>query len=185
MYNKIFLLLCIFINISINLHADEKQLIIDRLINLKNITFNFEQVTNKKKEVGTCILVFNNKLICDYDDSMWKRIIINEKTLVVQQKRYNKIYFYPISNSLFIEIFNKNNLVNLIKKSDYQLNSNIELTSVNKNGEKIIIFFNKDNHNLLGWRVVDQLKNIINFSIKIKYSNSEINPEIFKIPTAY
>ncbi len=77
---------------TLNLFADEKQLIIDRLIGIDNITFEFVQKTNNKREVGICILVFDNKLSCDYDDSMQKNIILNGKTLVVQKKRYDKIY---------------------------------------------------------------------------------------------
>ena len=48
--------------------------------------------------------------------------------------------------------------------------------------KKIIIFFEKDSYDLVGWKVVDQLQNIIDFSIKIKRVNSEINPKIFMIP---
>ena len=182
MINKFFILLFIFINVSLCLKADEKQLIIDRLISFNNITFDFEQIINNKKEVGTCILVFDNKLSCDYEDSMQKRILINDKTLVVQQKRYDKIYYYPVSNSSFIKIFNKNNLINLIKKSDYQLNDNITLTYIGEDKAKITIFFKKDSYDLSGWRVVDNMQNVINFSIKIKFVNSEINPKIFIIP---
>jgi|TARA_B110000971_G_C19829684_1_gene417371 outer membrane lipoprotein-sorting protein len=181
--NKFFIFLFFTINLLVNLHADEKQLIVDRLIYIDNITFSFEHLTNDKKEVGTCILVFDNKLICDYENSMKKRILINNKTLVVQKKKYNKNYFYPISNSPFIKIFNKEKLINLIKISDYKLKNNIELIVIDKNKEKIIIFFDKNSHDLIGWRIVDQLQNVINFSIKIKYINSEINSEIFKVPT--
>ena len=180
---KFFILLFIFINIFFNIHATEKQLVINRLIETNNLTFDFIQLTNNKKEVGTCVLAFDNKLVCDYEDSFQKRIIINDKTLVVQQKRYNKTYFYPISKSSFIKIFNKNNLINLIKKSDYQLDNNIRLTYIGENKEKIVIFFKKNNYDLVGWEVTDQLQNTINFSIKIKYVNSEINPKIFKMPT--
>ena len=56
------------------------------------------------------------------------------------------------------------------------------LTYIGKNKEKIIIFFNKDSYNLAGWRVVDQLQNVVNFSIKIKRVNSKINPNVFKLP---
>ena len=180
---KFFILLFIFINIFFNIHATEKQLVINRLIETNNLTFDFIQLTNNKKEVGTCVLAFDNKLVCDYEDSFQKRIIINDKTLVIQQKRYNKTYFYPISKSSFIKIFNKNNLINLIKKSDYQLDNNIRLTYIGENKEKIVIFFKKNNYDLVGWEVTDQLQNTINFSIKIKYVNSEINPKIFKMPT--
>ena len=183
MINKLLIFLFVFANFALNLKANEKKQIIDRLISVNNITFNFEQITNNKKEIGTCILAFDNKLSCDYEDSMQKRILINNKTLVVQQKRYNKVYFYPISNSPFIKIFNKNNLINLIRKSDYQLNDNIILTHISKNNEKIIIFFKKNNFDLLGWKVVDKLQNEINFSIEIKYTNSKIDPKTFLIPS--
>ena len=183
MFNKFFISFFVFINFFSTVHTNEKELIINRLSNINNITFDFEQTTNSKKEVGTCILSFNNKLNCNYKDSVQKRILVNHKTLVVHQKRYDKIYFYPIVNSPFIKIFNKKNLINLIRKSDYQLNDDINLTYEGKDKEKIIIFFNKDNYDLVGWRVVDQLQNVINFSIKIKNKNSKINPNIFRVPS--
>ena len=185
MFSRVFILFFIFLNFSLCLYADEKQLIINKLININNITFNFEQTTNSSKEIGTCILVFDNKLVCNYEDSMQKKIVMNSKTLVVQHKRYNKIYFYPISNSPFAKVFNKNNLIKLIEKSHYQLNDNIELSYYRGNKEKIIIFFKKNSYDLAGWRMVDHLQNIINFSIVIKNINSDIDRKIFKIPSAY
>jgi len=183
LFKEFFIFFFIFVVFSLNVNADERELIINRLVDINNITFDFEQTTNDKKEVGTCILFFDNKLSCDYEDSYQKRILINGKTLVIQQRRYNKIYFYPISNSLFNKIFNKNSLLNLIKNSDYQLKNKIELTYISRNKEKIIIFFEKDNYDLVGWKLVDKLQNTINFSIKIKHINSEINPKIFIIPS--
>ena len=114
MFSKFFILLFIFINFLPNLYANEKKLIINRLINIHNITFNFEQITNEKKEIGICILVFDNKLKCKYKDSMQKEVLINGKTLVVSQKRYNKNYFYPIANTMFVNILNKKKLINLL-----------------------------------------------------------------------
>ena len=76
MFIKFFTLLFVFINIFFNIHATEKQLIINRLIEINNLTFDFIQLTNNKKEVGTCVLAFDNKLVCDYQDSIQKRIII-------------------------------------------------------------------------------------------------------------
>jgi len=183
LFNKFFIFLFILVNSPLTIQANEKQLIINQLININNIIFDFEQTSNNKRETGTCVLSFNNKLSCDYKDSMQKRILVNNKTLIVQHRRYDKIYFYPISNSPFIKIFNKEKLINLIKISDYKLKNNIELIVIDKNKEKIIIFFDKNSHDLIGWRIVDQLQNVINFSIKIKYINSEINSEIFKVPT--
>tara|TARA_B100000780_G_scaffold275989_2_gene243730 strand:+ start:5032 stop:5589 length:558 start_codon:yes stop_codon:yes gene_type:complete len=182
LFNKFFIGLFIYINLVITLHADEKKLIINRLIEIDNITFDFEQITNNKKELGICVLVFDNKLNCNYEDSKQKEIIINGTTLVVKHKRYDKIYFYPISNSPFIKIFNKSNLLNLIKESDYSLNQNIELVYIDKNKKKIIIEFEKNSYNLIGWKIVDQLQNKIDFSINIKNVNTKIDPKIFIIP---
>ena len=183
MFVKFFIPFFIFLNLALNLDADERQLIANRLIAINNITFDFKQITNDKKEIGTCILSFDNKLSCDYEDSVQKRILINDKTLVIQQKRYNKNYFYPVSNSVFSKIFDKNNLIEIIKNSDYQINKKIELTYVSNDKEKIVIFFDKNSYNLLGWKLVDKLQNIIYFSIKIKHVNSKINPKIFIIPS--
>ena len=165
------------------LHANKRKFIIDQINHIENITFDFKQITNEKMEFGTCYLVFDNKLSCDYEDSVQKRILINGNILVVQKRKYNKNYFYPLSNSAFIEIFNKSNLLNLVKNADLQLKNNIELTFIGKNKEEVIIFFGAETYDLVGWRVVDQLKNIINFSIEIKNKNSEINPKIFNIPS--
>tara|TARA_B110000971_G_C19875182_1_gene438110 strand:+ start:203 stop:760 length:558 start_codon:yes stop_codon:yes gene_type:complete len=181
--NKFFIPLFFSVCIFLDLHADNKQLIINQLINTDNITFDFEQTTNNKKEFGTCVLVFDNKLNCDYVDSMQKRILINDQMLVVQQKRYNKIYFYPLSKSSFVKIFNKDNLIGLIKKSDYKLNNDIELSFINSEKEETVLFFERDNYNFIGWKTIDQLQNMINFSIKIKYINTNINSKIFKIPS--
>ena len=182
MFNKFLILLLILINFSPNLNGSEKKLIINRLIDTKNITFDFKQHTNKKKEFGKCILVFDNKLKCNYNDSTQKEILVNGKTFVVSQKRYDKVYFYPISNTPFVKILNKSNLINLIQKSNYKLTNNIELIYTDKNNKRITTFFDKKNYNFMGWKVSDSLQNNIFFSLKIKSINSEFDPKIFKIP---
>ena len=103
--------------------------------------------------------------------------------MIVRKKRYDKIYFYPFKNSPLSKIFNKNDLINLIKESDYNLKRNIELTYLYKNNNKVIIYFEKDSYNFLGWKTIDQLQNEVNFSIKITNLNSEIDSKIFKIPS--
>ena len=84
MFNKFFIGLFIFINLVITLHADEKKLIINRLIEIDNITFDFEQITNNKRELGICVLVFDNKLNCNYEDSKQKEIIMDAKRKKLQ-----------------------------------------------------------------------------------------------------
>ena len=56
-------------------------------------------------------------------------------------KRYDKIYFYPISKSVFLNILSKDKLIILIKEADLILNENIELVYFDKNQKMIRIFW--------------------------------------------
>ena len=136
MFLRIFFFAFLVFNYSLNLYANEKEAIIDQLLKVNNFTFNFEQITQGKKETGTCFLVFDNKLKCSYFDKKQKEIIVNNKTLVVIQKKYNKKYFYPISKSPFVKILNKTSLIGLVEKSNLELNDNIDLVYIDKNGRK-------------------------------------------------
>ena len=164
------------------MQASEKKSIIDRLSKIKNFSFNFEQITDKKIETGNCLLEFDKKLKCSYNDKSQKEIIINNKTLVVLQKKYNKTYFYPISKSPFLNILSKDKLITLIQKSDLILNENIELIYLDENQKIITVFFEKKNHELTGWLIEDEFQNEIYFSLKIKDINTEIDKNYFKIP---
>jgi outer membrane lipoprotein-sorting protein len=172
----------IFLNTSFYLYADKKQLIIDRLLKINNLTFDFEQIVHGKIEAGTCLLVFNNKLKCEYVDENQKEILINNKTLVITNKKYKKNYFYPISKSPFIKILNRSSLITLVRESNLELNDNIDLVNLDENGKKIIVFFQKDSYELIGWKIIDQLQNEIYFSLKIQSINIEIKDGLFKIP---
>jgi outer membrane lipoprotein-sorting protein len=175
----------IFFNFFLSVQANEKKKIIDYLSQVYNFTFNFEQITNEKIETGGCMLVFDNKLKCNYKGKLQKEIIVNKKTLVILQKRYNKIYFYPISKSPFINILNKNKLLNLIKSSNLVINENIELVYFDENQKKITVFFEKEKYELIGWLVEDKFLNKIYFTLKIEKTNTQIDDENFKIPTEY
>ena len=183
MFSKFFLyLFLIFFIYSSNLYSDEKQLIIKRLLEINNFTFNFEQIAQGKIEKGNCLLVFDNKLKCKYFNKKQKEIIINNKTLVVIQKKYDKIYYYPLSKSPFVKILNKSSLINLVKESNLELNDNIDLVYVDENEKKITVFFEKTNYNLTGWKITDVFQNEIYFSLKIQNINTKIDNVVFKIP---
>jgi len=183
LFSKFFLSCFIFVNFFLTLNADEKQSIINRLTNINNITFNFEQITNQNTETGSCLLVFDNKLKCTYEDKLQKEILINNKTLVVMQKKNDKIYFYPISNSPLIKILNKYSLISLVQESNLEIKNNIHLIYIDENKKKITVIFDKKNYDLMGWKVDDQFQNEIYFSLKIKHMNTEYDANTFKVPT--
>tara|TARA_B110000211_G_scaffold9678_1_gene10232 strand:- start:1021 stop:1578 length:558 start_codon:yes stop_codon:yes gene_type:complete len=183
LFLRIFFFAFLVFNYSLNLYANEKEAIIDQLLKVNNFTFNFEQITQGKKETGTCFLVFDNKLKCNYIDENQKEIIINNKKLVVMHKRYNKIYFYPISKSPFLKILSKNSLINLVRESNLEINDNINLVYLDENQKEIIVFFERKNYNLTGWKIKDEFQNEIYFSLKIQSTNTLIDDSLFKIPS--
>ena len=164
------------------MQANDRENIVDRLSEIRNFSFNFEQTSGKKIETGNCILEFDRKLKCNYKDKLQKQIIINNKTLVILQKKNKRTYFYPISKSPLLNILIKDKLIALIQKSDLVLNENIELVYQDENQKIITVFFKKKNYELVGWIIEDDLKNKIYFSLEIKSINNEINKDYFKIP---
>ena len=119
---KIFI---IFILLSVNLSADEKDQIATQLNNLNSLEFTFDQVVNDKTEKGSCLLEFPGKLKCDYFDDKKKELIINKKRLAITQKRYNKTYYYPISKSPFLNILYKDKLLEIVKSGRLELTEQI------------------------------------------------------------
>ena len=177
-YFKIFIF---FILLSANLSASEKDQIITQLNNLKSLEFTFDQIINDKTEKGSCLLEFPGKLKCDYFDDKKKELIINKKRLAITQKRYNKTYYYPISQSPFLNILYKNKLLEIVKSGKLDLSDQIiKLVYLGEN--EITIFFDKKTLDLKGWQIIDQYNNNINFSLRIVAKNDVFKKGTFKIP---
>ena len=175
------LLLTVFILFSFNLFASEKNQIINQLIKVDSLEFTFDQLINEKKEKGSCLLVFPGKLKCEYFDDKKKEILINNRKLVITQKRYNKTYHYPISKSPFLNILYKDKLLEIVKNGELKLNKRvIKLIYLDK--DKITIFFDRKTLDLKGWEVIDQYNNNINFSLNIISKNDVYKKGTFKIP---
>ena len=178
---KYFKIFVFFILVSTNLSASEKDEIITQLNNLKSLEFTFDQIINDKTEKGSCLLEFPGKLKCDYFDDKKKELIINEKRLAITQKRYNKTYYYPISQSPFLNILYKNKLLEIVKSGKLDLSDQIiKLVYLGEN--EITIFFDKKTLDLKGWQIIDQYNNNINFSLRIVAKNDVFKKGTFKIP---
>ena len=171
----------IFILLSANLAANEKDQIISQLKNLNSLEFTFEQLINEKNEKGNCLLEFAGKLKCDYFDDKKKELIINNKKLAITQKRYKKTYYYPVSKSPFLNILYKDKLFEIIKSGKLELSDQI-IKLVYLADNKITVLFDRKSLDLKGWKIVDQYNNNINFSLKIVARNNVFKKETFKIP---
>ena len=178
---KFYKIFSIFIILSVNLSADEKDQIVTQLNNLNSLEFTFDQVVNDKIEKGSCLLEFPGKLKCDYFDDKKKELIINKKRLAITQKRYNKTYHYPISKSPFLNILYKDKLLEIVRSGEVKLSDQI-IKLVYLNDNKITVFFDKKTLDLKGWQIIDQYNNNINFTLNIIAKNDVFKKETFKIP---
>ena len=178
---KFFKLFLIFFLLSAKLLANEKDQIINQLNNLNSLEFTFNQLINGKAEKGSCLLKFPGKLKCDYFDDKEKELIINNKRLAITQKRYDKTYYYPISNSPFLNILYKDKLLEIVRSGNLELSNQI-IRLIYLGDNKITVFFDRKTFNLKGWQIIDQYNNNINFSLNIIAKNDVFKKETFKIP---
>ena len=178
---KFFKIFILYILLSANLSANEKNQIVAQLNSLNSLEFTFDQIINDKTEKGSCLLEFPGKLKCDYFDDKKKELIINKKRLAITQKRYNKTYYYPISKSPFLNILYKDKLLEIVKSGKLELSDQIiKLIYLSENN--IIIFFDKKTLDLKGWQIIDQYNNNIYFSLNIVAKNDVFKKGTFKIP---
>ncbi|MDC1212550.1 outer membrane lipoprotein carrier protein LolA [Pelagibacteraceae bacterium] len=178
---KKILLTSVFILVSTNLSANQKVQIISQLNNINSLEFTFNQLINEKIEKGRCLLEFPGKLKCNYFDDKKKELIINNKRLVITQKRYNKTYHYPISKSPFLNILYKDKLLEIIQFGELILTDQV-IKLIYQDDNEITVFFDKKTLDLKGWQIIDQYNNNINFSLNIVAKNDVFKKGTFKIP---
>ena len=178
---KFFKIFLIFFFLTKNLYANEKDQIINYLNNLNSLEFTFNQLINNKTEKGSCLLEFPGKLKCDYFDDKEKELIINNKRLSITQKKYNKIYYYPVSKSPFLNILYKDKLLEIVQLGKLELND--QVIRLNYSSEnQVSVLFDKKNLDLKGWEIMDQYNNNINFTLNVVAKNDVYKKDTFKIP---
>tara|TARA_Y100000389_G_C17418078_1_gene494973 strand:- start:1063 stop:1611 length:549 start_codon:yes stop_codon:yes gene_type:complete len=175
-----FLILLLFFFCTKTL-ASNKQNIIKNLEVIDNISFNFEQSVNGKKENGKCTIQYPKKVNCKYNLKNQKVLISNGKTLVI--KTITSYYLYPLEKTPLNLILDKKFLIKKIKNLEERI---IENKFINfkfiENDNEINIFFDKKNYNLIGWQTLDIYQNL---SITYLYSiikNQKLEENIFIIP---
>jgi len=178
---KFFKLFLIFFFLAANLFANEKNQIINQLNSLNSLEFTFNQFINDKIEKGSCLLEFPGKLKCDYFDEKEKELIINNKRLAITQKKYNKTYYYPISKSPFLNILNKDKLLEIVQLGELEVND--QMIRLNYSSEnQVSVLFDRKNLDLKGWEIIDQYNNNINFTLNVVAKNDVYKKDTFKIP---
>lgn len=177
-----FIIILLYSNTLLANVTDE---IVKKLDKTNNISFEFEQITNNQNESGKCLLVFPGKLKCIYNSKDGKEILVTNKSLYIIKHKFKRSYRYPIKNSAFNIILNKNKILENVKMIDP---SNIQETPKKyfyevqaSEGIYVKIFFGKKNKMLKGWETISYNQEPVIFNILNPVINSELK-EKFILP---
>ncbi len=179
---RIFLLIFFFVNLNGIALSSHKENIINNLINIKNLSFNFEQNTNNKIETGNCIIEYPKKIFCKYDKSNEKILVSNGKSLVIKNKS-GSYYRYPLKKTPLNYILDKSFLINEIKILKERIVDDRFINyTIFKDTNEINIFFDKKNYFLIGWQTLDMYQNLNITYISSIEINKELKKNIFNLP---
>ena len=178
-----YLFIIIFFSLISSSGANNKENIINNLIETKNINFDFEQNVNEKIEKGNCVIEYPKKIFCEYSGSNNKILVSNGKSLVV--KTSVSYYRYPLEKTPLNLILDKNYLINKIYNLEERvIDKSFINYKIDENGSEINIFFDNNSFNLIGWQTKDIYQNLnITFLSSVK-KNEPINKNIFKLPSS-
>jgi outer membrane lipoprotein-sorting protein len=176
-----YLYLFIFLFLITNSNANNKENIINNLKNTLNVNFKFEQNNNKKIEKGKCIVKYPKKIFCEYEGYNNKILVSNGKSLVIKTKV--SYFLFPLKRTPLNLILDKNFLINKIYSLEEKIIDETFISfSINENNNEIIIFFDSQTFDLMGWQTKDIYQNTnITILSSIK-KNDIIEKDIFKLP---
>ena len=178
---KKFLLILLLITPTKEVLAAVKDNIIKNLQDINNVSFNFEQNINGKTENGRCVIEYPKKIFCKYNLSNQKILVSNGKSLVI--KTITSYYFYPLKKTPLNLILDKEFLINKINILNERIIDDKFINyNFSENDNKINIFFNKSNYDLIGWQTLDIYQNLSITYLSSIVKNKELNKSLFQLP---
>ena len=164
------------------LNASEKNKIIENLIKINSLQFNFTQISSDGQENGSCILIYPKKMRCIYDEQK-KEIIINDDYLYLIDKEGNKNYNYSIKDTPLGVMLDKKSLIEKLSNIEkFNISNNFIIATVDISSvESVDIYFEPKNFTILGWRIKNYDKSTLEFMMKNIIANVN-SDEKFKIP---
>ena len=161
-------------------YSDIARKIINTLAKSSNYEFRFTQNINENKETGKCILLFNRKINCKYDNS-GKILISDGKNLVIKNKNSNIPNFYKLKSTTFYKILDKKYLISELRKSNIKDKNGEIFVHLDYQNIGIKIFFDKEKLLLKGWQTTDIYNNSVFTEINILEVNKVIDEDLFDI----
>ena len=176
----VFLSLLIILFSITNTYADVTNKIINNLEKTTNYSFKFIQEINNKKESGNCVLVFDRKLNCSYDNS-GKILISDGKNLVIKNKNSDFPNFYKLKNTSFYKLLDKNYLINQLESGNLKNKKEKTFIELNYQNIDIKVFFDNKKLSLKGWQTTDIYSNSVLTEISIIEVNKAVSEDIFDV----
>ena len=173
----------LILNFFTPVYSSKKEQIISQMKLTNNLSFNFVQSINNKKENGRCIIKYPKKIWCEYNNSNRKIIVSNGKSLVIKIKNSGNSYIYSLDKTPLFYLLDKEYLIskiNILKSREID-NEYINFSFFENNNE-INVFFDKISLALVGWQTEDIYQNfVVTFISSIKI-NQKIDNKIFTLP---
>ena len=160
-----------------------KEKIISKMKLTNVLSFNFVQTVDKKNKDGFCIIKYSKKIFCEYGGSNKKIIVSNGKSLVIKIENSGNYYIYPLKKTPLELLLDKEYLISKILTLEPKyINDKFVTFKIFNNDNKINIFFDKKNFNLVGWQTEDIYQNITTTFISSIKINHAVDDEIFILP---
>lgn len=168
---KKIILIIFFVFLSKYSYSNEKQKIIQKLEETKNLKFDFIQTLDKSVETGNCILEFSNKFLCHYNEVKKKILIENNILYLVDE--FNNKSSQNITGTPFLLLVNKNEMINILKDiEDFKISNNRISIRINfLLNESIDLFFDNETYLISGWKVNNYDGSSLEFNLKNLLSN--------------
>ena len=163
--------------------ASIKEDIILKMQITNNLSFNFIQTINDKSESGKCILEYPKKIYCEYNKTNKKIIVSNGSSLVIKTNNSNNYNVYPLDKTPLEYLLDKEYIIFKIRMLEPRdIDDKYINFEIIENNNKINIFFNKKNLNLIGWQTEDVYQNLsVTFISSVKI-NQKIDEKKFILP---
>jgi len=174
----------IFFLFTTNVYLDVKKKIINNLEKASNYGFKFTQQINQNKETGYCILVFNRKINCKYDNS-GKILVSDGKNLVIKSNNSNIPSFYKLKNTSFYKLLDKDYLIEQLISNNLRKDNERIFFEINYQNIEIKVFFDKKKLYLSGWETIDAYNNSVFTDIIIYEVNKIVNNNLFNLKEFY
>ena len=178
-----FFIIFIILNFYNSAISSTKEKIISKIKLTKNLSFNFIQTIDEKKEEGNCIIKYPKKIFCKYNNSSQKILVSDGKSLVIKIMSSGNYYIYPLKKTYLELLLDKNFIISKINTLEPRdINDKYLNFRLLKNDNEINIFFDKKTYNLIGWQTEDIYQKLVITFISSIEVNEEISDSFFILP---